>query len=449
MITDHLQTDDSIKVAGHLEEKRGIYQMALSWVDNDGNRNRKSISTRLPVKGNKKRAETMLQKTRQEYEEMLMQAQQEEALLQQEKEKQPENQEEAPKILFADFMEEWLDVIKPDIRLTTYGGYCMNVKIVIAPYFREKGIYLQDLTASDVNDFYAEQLKRVKATTVHKYHANISKALKYAVEKDLILYSIMDKVKRPKKVRFVGKFLKQAEVVALFEAVKGNKLELGVVLGAFYGLRRSEIVGLKWEAIDFEANTITIEHTVTTATIDGKRIIIADDTTKSKSSYRTLPLVPPFRAKLLAVWEEQQSYKKLCGKSYNKAEGVYIYVDQLGNRIKPDYLTSQFPDFMVENEFRRIRFHDLRHSCASLLLACGVPLKQIQEWLGHSDFAITANTYAHLEFNSKLSSASAMTWIDRTSLSQLPPDPNRTLLQLPETTKEKAANSLLQELTAV
>lgn len=424
--TDHLQNNELIiKVAGHLEEKRGIYQMALSWADCNGKRNRKSVSTGLPVKGNKKRAETMLQKTRQEYEEMLLQAQQE-------IEEQPENQDEDPKILFADFMEQWLNVIRPDIKLTTYGGYCMNVKTVIAPYFREKGIYLQDLTASDINDFYAEQLKRVKATSVHKYHANISKALKYAVEKDFIPYSIMDKVKRPKKERFVGKFLKQSEVVALFEAVKGHKLELGVILGAFYGLRRGEIVGLKWEAIDFEANTITIEHTVTMATINGKRIVVAADTTKSKSSYRTLPLVPTFRAKLLAIREEQQYYRKLCGKSYNKAEGVYIYVDQLGNRIKPDYLTREFPDFMVEHEFRKMRFHDLRHSCASLLLACGVPLKQIQEWLGHSDFAITANTYAHLEFNSKLASANAMTWIDKTSLSQLPPEPIAPQLQLPE-----------------
>jgi hypothetical protein len=79
-----------------------------------------------------------------------------------------------------------------------------------------------------------------------------------------------------------------------------------------------------------------------------------------------------------------------------------------------------FPKFLVDHGFRRMRFHDLRHSCASLLLANGVPLKQIQEWLGHSDFAITANTYAHLEFNSKLKSAQAMTWIERTSLAKLP-----------------------------
>lgn len=422
MKIDHLQKNEIIKVAGHLEEKRGIYQMALSWTDNNGKRSRKSISTGLSVKGNKKRAETMLQNTRQEYEEMIN----EQAVV-----SQTEKESSLEKVLFADFMEQWLEVIRPDVKLTTFGGYCMNVKSVIAPYFRQKGICLKDLTASDINDFYAEQLRRVKASSVHKYHANISKALKYAVEKDLIPYSIMDKVKRPKKERFVGKFLKQSEVVELFEAVKGHKLELGVILGAFYGLRRGEIVGLKWEAIDFEANTITIEHTVTMATIDGKRVVVATDTTKSKSSYRTLPLVQTFRSKLLAVREEQQYYKKLCGKSYNKAEGEYIYADQLGNRIKPDYLTREFPDFMVEQGFRKMRFHDLRHSCASLLLACGVPLKQIQEWLGHSDFAITANTYAHLEFNSKLASANAMTWIDRTSLAQIPPETKIAQQQLP------------------
>jgi integrase len=202
------------------------------------------------------------------------------------------------------------------------------------------------------------------------------------------------------------------------ETVKGHKLELGVILGAFYGLRRGEIVGLRWESIDFEANTITIEHTVTVANIDGKHVVIEGDTVKSKASFRTLPLVPSFRAKLLEVREEQEYYKNLCGKSYNKAHSQYVYTDKLGNRIKPDYLTRQFPVFMEKNGFRRLRFHDLRHSCASLLLASSVPLKQIQEWLGHSDFAITANTYAHLEFNSKLASANSMTWINRTSMGQ-------------------------------
>jgi len=165
-------------------------------------------------------------------------------------------------------------------------------------------------------------------------------------------------------------------------------------------------------------NTITIEHTVTEAKIDGKHCVIANDTTKTKSSNRTLPLIPIIRTKLLEVQAEQERNRKLCGKSYNNKESHYIYTDALGNRIKPNYLTNTFPEFMEKNGFRRMRFHDLRHSCASLLLANGVPLKAIQEWLGHSDFAITANTYAHLEFESKLASAGAMTWIENTSLAE-------------------------------
>jgi integrase len=321
-------------------------------------------------------------------------------------------------LLFADFMEEWLKAIRLDIKLSTFGGYQMNVEKIISPYFRKKGTLLIDLTADDINEFYSDELKRIKATSIHKYHANISKALKYAVQKNYIPYSIMDRVKRPRSDRYVGKFLKQSETVALFEAVQNHRLELGVIFGAFYGLRRGEIVGLRWESINFEANTITIEHTVTSVLVDGKRILVADDTTKSKSSYRTLPLVPAIRAKLLAVKEEQDCNQKLCGKSYNKKESCYIYTDALGNRINPNYLTSAFPVFMEKNGFRRLRYHDLRHSCASLLLANGVSLKQIQEWLGHSDFAITANIYAHLEFDSKLASANAMIWIEDTSLMQ-------------------------------
>ena len=171
-------------------------------------------------------------------------------------------------------------------------------------------------------------------------------------------------------------------------------------------------------AVRRKPERVILEHTVTTANVDGKNIIIADDTTKTKASFRTLPMIPAFREKLLAVKEEQELNRSICGKAYNKEESIYIYTDALGNRIKPDYLSGEFPKFMEKNGFRRMRFHDLRHSCASLLLANGVALKQIQEWLGHSDFAITANTYAHLDFNSKIASAGAMTWIDDTSLSQ-------------------------------
>ena len=200
MQTGHLH-GKQIKVSGHLEEKRGIFQIILSWTDKNGARGRQSISTGLPIKGNKKRAEELLAQTRKEKKELLT------------------NMPDLDSLLFADFMEQWLDVIKKDVKLTTFGGYQLNVKRAIAPYFRELGTLLVELTAEDINEFYDVQLERVKATSVHKYHANISKALKYAVKKGLIPYSIMDKVDRPKPERFVGKFLKQSEAVELFDAV--------------------------------------------------------------------------------------------------------------------------------------------------------------------------------------------------------------------------------------
>lgn len=373
-------------VAGHLHEKNGYYYIILNLTDSAGKRKPKWISTGLTIKGNKKRAEQMLMEERRKY----------------------ANAKTGDDVLFADFMEQWLEIVKSTVSIPTYSSYVNAVKSIIAPYFRKKKILLRDLQAHDIQMFYQEQLQRVKASSVIHYHANIHKALKYAVKNDMIPSNPADKVERPKQDKFYGNFYDRDELNKLFEAVAGTKLELPVLLGAFYGLRRSEIVGLKWSAIDFEQNTITISHTVTSCNLDGKCVIVAKDTTKTKSSRRTLPLVPYFHEKLLAVKAQQERNQKLCGRSYNREFLEYICVDDIGDRFKPNYITSQFPKLLERNGFRKIRFHDLRHSCASLLLASGVPMKHIQEWLGHSDFSTTANIYAHLDYSSKLTSASAM-----------------------------------------
>ena len=375
-------------VAGHLQEKKGYFYMVLSYNDAAGKRKTKWLPTQLPVKGNKKKAQKLLMETRKTFE--------------------PEEKPITDDILFSEFMLRWLEVVKPTIAVTTYSSYSNMVKKVIVPYFKEKEITLTELKATDIQTFYMEQLKRVKANSVIHYHANIHKALKYAVKIELIDSNPADKVERPKKDRFVGSFYDSDEVQRLFEAAKGTKLEIPIFLGAFYGLRRSEALGLKWNAIDFQNNTITIRHTVTSCTIDGKRVQVAQDTTKTKSSMRTLPLVPVFKEKLIALKEQQKEYRRVCGRCYDKRYLDYICVDEMGTLVSPQYLTTAFPKLLKRNGLRHIRYHDLRHSCASLLLANGVPMKQIQEWLGHSDFATTANVYAHLDYNSKLSSADAM-----------------------------------------
>ena len=205
---------------------------------------------------------------------------------------------------------------------------------------------LKNLTAKDIQEFYLSELDRVSPSSVIRYHANIHKALKYAVKIDLIDVNPADKAERPKKDRYVGSFYDADEVNALFEAEKGSKLELPILFGAFYGLRRSEAIGLKWDAIDFDQNTITIRHTVTSCDLDGKRILVASDTTKTKSSMRTLPLVPSMRERLLALKEEQQENRRLCGCSYIKDYLEYVCVNEIGDLIKPHYVTESFPKLL-------------------------------------------------------------------------------------------------------
>ena len=278
-------------VAGHLHEKNGYYYIILNLTDSAGKRKPKWISTGLTIKGNKKRAEQMLMEERRKY----------------------TSAKTGDDVLFADFMEQWLEIVKSTVSVPTYSSYVNAVKSIIAPYFRKKKILLRDLQAHDIQMFYQEQLQRVKPASVIHYHANIHKALKYAVKNDMIPTNPADKVERPKQDKFYGSFYDKEELNKLFEAVAGTKLELPVLLGAFYGLRRSEIVGLKWSAVDFEQNTITINHTVTSCNLDGKCVIIAKDTTKTKSSRRTLPLVPYFHEKLLAVKAQQEKIKSYVG----------------------------------------------------------------------------------------------------------------------------------------
>ena len=274
--------------------------------------------------------------------------------------------------------------------------------------FQKTGIRLSALKPRDIQAFYDEKIKTVSANTVIHYHANIHKALDMAVKLELITSNPSDHVELPKKNRFVGNFYNSDELNELFVAAKGTKLELPILFGAFYGLRRSEAVGLRWEAIDFENNTITIRHTVTTCRIDGKKVMVAADRTKNKSSMRTMPLVLLFKERLLYLQDQQNKQRKLCGGSYCRDFLGYICVDEMGVLIKPDYISAAFPKLLDRHGLRRIRFHDLRHSCASLLLAHGVPMKQIQEWLGHSDYSTTANIYSHLDYTAKLNSAETL-----------------------------------------
>ena len=383
-------------VAGHLQEKNGMFYVVLNYRDENGKRKTPWISTNLPVKGNKKRAENFMMDVRRNFVPPNVQRIEEREAMQK------------GDILFTDFLLKWLRVAKSTVKLTTYASYEMMATRIIIPYFETLNIKLKELTTEDIQEFYSAQLERVSANTVIHYHAVIHRALKYAVKIKTIQSNPAVNVERPRKEKFIGSFYDKKEINTLFDIIQGHPLEVAIKLAAFYGLRREEIIGLKWTAIDFENNTLTIQHTVTECNLDGKHIEVASDTAKTDSSLRTMPLVTNFREMLLAKKEKQEHYRKLCGRSYCKEYLNYIFVNEMGERWKPRYLSDGFKRILEQNGLRRIRFHDLRHTCASLLLANNVPMKKIQEWLGHSEFSTTANIYAHLDFQSKISSAKAM-----------------------------------------
>ena len=377
-------------VSGHLQVKKGFYYVVLSYYNNNGKRRVKYFSTGLPEKGNKRKAEAELVRIRSEFV------------------PPQEVGELASDMPFADYLLEWLDIVKVRVKATTFSSYEQMVKSVIEPYFRKKALTLQGLEARHIQQFYSEKLKTVKPNSVIHYHAVIHQALKYAMKTDLVTQNVAMKVDRPKKNDYQPVFLDAEELQHLFEVVKGTKLELPVLVAAFYGLRRGEVCGLKWDAIDFERGTISIKRTVTFTKADGTYREVEQQSAKTKSSLRTLPLVGSFCDYFMQVKEAQELNKKVCGNCYNYEYDGFVFVDELGERMKMNYLTSAFPKFLERHGLRRMRFHDLRHSCASLLLANGVPLKHIQEWLGHSDFTTTANIYAHLDYSSKITSAQAM-----------------------------------------
>lgn len=329
-------------VAGHLREKSGYYYAVLNYTDSLGKRKTKWISTGLTVKGNKKRAEAILMDARRNF-----------------------NPEE-PKvmngdILFADYMEKWLDIIKSSVAVPTFASYSTTVKKIVAPYFREKEVTLKNLTAKDIQEFYLSELERVSPSSVIHYHANIHKALKYAVKIDLIPFNPADKMERPKKQRYIADYYRQEELERLLEASKDHPYSLLIQMTAFYGLRRGEALGLKWDAIDFERDTITIKHIVTNAKIDGKCEIVCADRAKTKSSLRSLPLVSNIREKLLALREQQKENRRVCGNCYSKKYDGYVFVDAMGNIFNPRSVTANFSKLLEQNGLRHIRFHDLRH----------------------------------------------------------------------------------------
>ena len=304
-------------------------------------------------------------------------------------------------MLFCDYMLEWLENIKLKVVQSTYIGYEQVVKGRLCPYFKSKKIKLIDLRPRDIQDFINYLYnQRLKGSTIAHYTSNMNTALKEAVIAEIIPSNPMDRIESVKKEVYIPEFYTDDELIELIEVIKTQKLELPLTLGIIYGLRREEVLGLTWEAIDFNNKSITIRKTVGRGKYDGITQFLIKDIPKNKSSYRTLPMFD-FIADLLKKYKDKyKQNRKIFGNTYVQDYKNYICLMDNGKLVKPDYVDRTFSRILKTNGFRHIRLHDLRHSCATLLLRNGVPLPEIQKWLGHSNI-ITTQRYSHLDQNDK------------------------------------------------
>lgn len=304
-------------------------------------------------------------------------------------------------MLFSDYMLEWLANIKPKVVQSTYIGYEQVVKGRLCPYFKNQKIKLIDLRPRDIQDFINYLYKQnLKGSTIAHYTSNMNTALKEAVIAEIIPSNPMDRIESVKKEVYIPEFYTDDELLDLIEIIKTQDLELPLTLGIIYGLRREEILGLTWNAIDFNNKSITIRKTVGRGKYDGVTQFLIKDIPKNKSSYRTLPMFD-FIADLLNKYKEKyKQNEKIFGNTYVTDYKDFICLMDNGELVKPDYVDRTFSRILKTNGFRHIRLHDLRHSCATLLLRNGVPLPEIQKWLGHSNI-ITTQRYSHLDQNDK------------------------------------------------
>lgn len=300
------------------------------------------------------------------------------------------------------FLNDWLDKVKiHTVQKSTFHGYKSLVNGKIARFFGDK-FTLGDLNIRTVTAFYETfREKNRSESTVLRYHNLLHEACKYAVRQEILYSNPMDKVDRPKQKKYRGNYYSPEKMQTLLSMIKEDVIYMPVLLAAYYGLRRSEAVGLSWSNIDFENGVIHVAQKVIELTENGKTELIISKDMKNESSRRSLPLISDVKKILLEQKEKQETYHKMFRGDYNRKYLDMVCVDPMGNLIHPDLITERFPVLLERFGMEKIRFHDLRHSCASMLIANHASLKEVQMWLGHSTITTTADVYGHLDESAK------------------------------------------------
>lgn len=311
-------------------------------------------------------------------------------------------------ILFTDFVEDWLKRKQGQIQQTTWEKYQIYAERHIIPYFAELNVKLSELKPRHFVDYYQYKSTGgrldgkeggLDITSVRGHAALIRTILNEAVIFEYINGNPAQNVAVPKRARTNAKSAKNVYMTAteandMLKAIENEDIFPLVYVAITYGLRKSEVLGLKWDAVDFEKNTLEIKSTVVK-----NKTIVYKDTTKTESSHETYELLPEIKELLIAIKAEQDRNRKEYEELYTQTD--YIFTQPDGRLYRPDSITRTFQRTLKRHGLPEMRFHDLRHSTASILFDKGWDLEAVKAWLRHADVETTSNIYLHVSKNRK------------------------------------------------
>ena len=364
---------------GSVQEKNNKLYVVLSYKTEDGKHKTKWVGTGLTAKGNKKAAVAMISDIIKQYIGL---------------EYNPN------KHLFLDEIDKWLENQKGQVRQSTHEAYEICINAHIKPYFQDMGLDVKDITTKHLKDYYqfkftegrADRKGGLDPQTIKKHAAIFRSVLSEALLNGYVDKNVADLVPTPKRTsskKSVAKTITLDKANKIIKAFDNNDLQPLVQLALTYGFRRSEILGLKWSAIDFERDRIDVEHTIVRV-----KTIMAVDKGKNEESETGLPLIADAREMLLRLKAKQEEYRKAFGKEY--IENDYIFKHPDGTLYRPDSLTRSFQRVLKKKGYERIRFHDLRHATASILYANDWKPMELQQWMRHKDIKTTLKIYTHI-----------------------------------------------------
>jgi integrase len=295
---------------------------------------------------------------------------------------------DAGKLTVEEHLLRWLsDSVRDTVRQRTYERYESIVRVHLIPAIGR--IKLKTLTPAHVRALYRAKLDAGLAPrSVLHIHRTLSKALKQATDDGLIPRNAAGLVKPPRPRREEIQPLDSEQVRALFETARGDRLEALYVVAVTTGMRRGELQGLKWEDLDLEAGTLQVRRTLSEP--KGGWIFEAPKSGKGRSIRLTRRAMSALREHRKRQLEERM------GKAGLWSDHGLVFPSAIGTPISGGNLNRSFKVLLKRADLPAVRFHDLRHTCATLLLRQGVNPKFVQELLGHADISLTLNVYSHV-----------------------------------------------------